>query len=155
MRQFLVGKRANATGVELNDVAGTTERAWQNLFLLGRDVHRLRNTSPQFGEPARSLTQIELHQWRRGNDHEVRRNRLRFAPTRERAPSFSHWQGPTFDERAVRNHRFAERRGHRPADRRLLARMVEARNPVAKAVWPVVESKSTGLQYPYGRSIRR
>ena len=75
---------------------------------------------------------------RRADHHHVCRHRMRFPPARLDTSGFARRQASRPEQRAVRHHRATSRRAHRPAHRRLVARVVDGGQPLPRAVGPVV-----------------
>ena len=157
MRELLVRERTDEPSEQLHDLAGARERAGHEIALLRRRVHELRHTALPFREAARGVAEVETLERRRGDDHEVDGNPFRFAPHRLR--SLAAVASRTV--RVLTSFPFATTvcdagARHAPRHRRLVARMIDARNPVTRAIRPVVaEVRPTSRAVDARRSIRR
>src|SRR4030095_15819365 len=86
-----------------------------------------------------------MHEWPRQETARFREDVDRLPNARAEltnaAPVRANWQRMCFNELAVRDNASLARRSHRPADRCLVGWMIDARNPVPRAVRPVVSER--------------
>src|SRR5262249_37548449 len=120
-------------GEEAEDRARLVERSRHRIRLLRRCVDGLRYALRRDGRHAGLTETVALKRCSR-DDHQVHWNRLRLSP----CPLLSRFAGARRDERAVGNDSLPSWSAHAPRDGRLLTWVVEARNPVARAIRPVV-----------------
>ena len=121
--------------------------------LFGRDVHHLFHAPAIARESARRAAEIELHERRCGDRHQVHGNRVRLTPAGERSRRCRRTGAVMAEQRfreqySVRHHLPFRRRAHVPRDRRLVARVVDGRDPVPRAVRPVVAER-----HPSARAV--
>ena len=115
------------------------EVAGHRRALLGRRVHHLVHATAVARESAGGVGKVESRERRRGDGEQIHRDRVRFAPARLGPASVAiRGDGDLVDERPVGHDVHADGRAHGPRDGRLVARMIDRRNPVPRAVGPVV-----------------
>ena len=139
MGQFFVWERSHQTRKEPNNIRHTGQRARHFTSKLRRRIHGLGNAPFELGKTAVRVGKVESLERRSGYHHEVDRDGSRLAPFP------FHAIGAMFivdrahgDEFAICHYGATGRCAHEPRHRRLVARTIDAGNPMSGAVGKIV-----------------